>query len=82
MALSLTVVALLLILLYRFALKGKVGHFSGGIGNALFQAHAFLRPTTYNIVEAKKQRRHDAKRGDGDPDDKPPDLPPWAQSGG
>jgi len=37
MRLILIVVAvLLLIVFYRFALKGKLGHFSGGIGNALF----------------------------------------------
>lgn len=77
MFLSVIVVALLLIVLYRFAIKGKVGNFSSGVGNALFQAHTFLRPTTRNIVEAKKQRRQDAKQGD----DKPPELPPWAQSG-
>jgi hypothetical protein len=78
MFLSVVVVILLLIVLYRFALRGKVGNFSGGIGNAFFQAHTFLRPTTHNIVEAKKQRQQDAKQGDGD---KPPELPPWAQSG-
>ncbi|MBZ5688780.1 MAG: hypothetical protein LAP86_27530 [Acidobacteriia bacterium] len=78
MFLSVVVVILLLIVLYRFALKGKIGNFSGGIGNALFQVHTFLRPTTQNIVEAKKQRQQDAKQGD---DDKPPELPPWAQSG-
>jgi hypothetical protein len=82
MVLSIIVVALLLIVFYRIALKGKVGNFSGGIGNAFFQAHTFLRPTTHNIVEAKKLRRKDAKQGDdGDDDDKPPELPPWAQSG-
>lgn len=80
MFLSIIVVALLLILLYRFALKGRIGNFSSGIGNALFQTHAFLRPTTYNIAEAKKQRQQDAKQGD-DSDEKPPELPPWAQSG-
>jgi len=78
----LAVVAIpLLILFYRFALKGKIGNFSGGIGNALFQAHTFLRPTTQNIVEAKKQRQRDAQQGDAG-DDEPPELPPWAQSGG
>jgi hypothetical protein len=75
------VVVPLLIVFYRFAIKGKVGNFSSGIGNALFQAHTFLRPTTHNIVEARKQRRRDAKQAGGDDDDKPPELPPWAQSG-
>jgi len=82
MALSIIVVALLLLIVFsRFALKGKIGNFSSGIGNALFQAHVFLRPTSSNIVEAKRQRRRDATQGDGDPDEKPPELPPWAQSG-
>lgn len=78
MFLSVIIIALLLILLYRFAIKGRVGNFSGGVGNALFQMHTFLRPTAHSIVEAKKQRRQDDKQGD---DDKPPELPPWAQSG-
>jgi len=77
MFLSIVVVLLLLIVFYRFAIKGKVGHFSAGVGNALFQAHSFVRPTAHNIVEAKKQRQQDAKQGD----DSPPELPPWAQSG-
>jgi len=81
MVLSVIVVVLLLIILYRFALKGKIGHFSAGIGNALFQVHTFFRPTTQTIVEAKKQRRQDAKQGDDSDDEKPPDLPPWAESG-
>jgi len=76
MFLSIVVVVLLLIVFYRFALKGKVGHFSAGVGNALFQAHTFLRPTAHNIVEAKKQRQEDTAQGD----DNPPELPPWAQS--
>jgi hypothetical protein len=67
----------LLILFYRYAIKGKIGNFSTGIGNALFQAHTFLRPTAHNIVEAKKQHEEDAGQGD----DGPPELPPWAQSG-
>ena len=54
MFLSIVVVVLLLIVFYRFALKGKVGHFPAGIGNALFQAHTFVRPIAHNIVEAKK----------------------------
>jgi len=82
MVLSVIVVALLLILFYRFAIKGKIGNFSGGIGNALFQVHTFLRPTAQTIVEVKKQRRKDAKQADGSDDEKPPELPPWAQSGG
>jgi hypothetical protein len=75
------VAVLLLIVFYRFALKGKLGHFSGGIGNALFQVHTFFRPTAHNIVEAKKERRQNAEQADGDGDEKPPELPPWAQSG-
>jgi hypothetical protein len=71
----------LLILFYRYALKGKIGNFSGGgVGNALFQVHTFLSPSAQNIVEAKKQREQDAKQGDAG-DDEPPDLPPWAQPG-
>ena len=81
MVLSIIVVALLLIVFYRLVLRGKVGNFSGGIGNALFQVHTFFRPTTHSIVEAKKQRRQDAKQADDGDDDKPPELPPWAQSG-
>jgi len=79
MRLILIVVAVLvLIVFYRFALRGKIGNFSGGgIGNALFQVHTLVNPSAQNIVEAKKQRREDAGQGD----DKPPDLPPWAQSG-
>ena len=69
---------LLMVVFYRFAIKGKIGNFSaGGVGNALFQVHTLLSPSAQNIVEAKKQRREDAGQGD----DKPPDLPPWAQSG-
>lgn len=77
MYLSIIVVVLLLFVFYRFAIKGKIGNFSSGVGNALFQAHTFLRPTAHNIVEAKKQRREDTGQGD----DGPPELPPWAQSG-
>jgi len=70
--------ALLLIIFYRFALKGKIGHFSGGaIGNALFTVHTLVNPSAQNIVEAKKEKRSEMERGD----DKPPVLPPWAQSG-
>ncbi len=69
--------AALLMISYRLARKRKVGHFSGGIGNALFQVHTLVNPTATNIVEAKKQPREEIEKGD----DKPPDLPPWAQSG-
>jgi hypothetical protein len=72
------VAALVLIVFYRLALKGKIGHFSCGVGNALFRVHTLLRPSAQNIVEAKKQRREDTGQGD----DKPPELPPWAQSDG
>lgn len=68
---------LLVILIYYLRRKGKIGNFSTGIGNALFQLHTFVRPTAHYIVEAKKQRQEDA----GQADDKPPELPPWAQSG-
>ena len=67
----------LLYLFYRYAIKGKIGNFSSGVGNALFQANSFVRPSTQNIVEAKKQHREEKERGDDDP----PELPPWAQSG-
>jgi hypothetical protein len=71
------IAAPLLILFYRYAIKGKVGNFpTDGVGNALSQAHTFLRPSVHNIVEAKKQRREDAGQGDDDP----PELPP-SQSG-
>ena len=66
----------LLIVFYRFAIKGKIGNFSTGVGNALFQAHTFLRPTAHNIQQAKKQRKDNAGQGD----DGPPELPPWAES--
>jgi hypothetical protein len=81
MAFSIIVVALLPIVFYHLVLKGNVGNFSGGIGNAFFQVHTFLGPTTHSIVEAKKQRRQEAKQADGDDDDKPPELAPGAQSG-
>jgi hypothetical protein len=74
---SILIVALLLIVAYRFAIKGKIGNFSSGVGNALFQAHTFVRPSVQNIVEAKKEHREEADQGD----DGPPELPPWAQSG-
>jgi len=61
------VLAPLLILFYRYAIKGKIGTFSTGVGNALFQAHTFLRPTAHNIVEAKKQREENAGEGDDGP---------------
>jgi hypothetical protein len=77
MFLSILIVALLLIVVYRFAIKGKIGNFSGGVGNALFQAHTFVRPSVQNVVEAKKEHREEAGQGD----DGPPDLPPWAESG-
>jgi hypothetical protein len=64
-----------LIVFYRFAIKGKIGNFRVGAGNALFQAHSFLRPSINNIAEAKKQRKDDAGQGD----DNPPELPPWLQ---
>jgi hypothetical protein len=76
MILFIIVVVLLLIVIYHFAIKGKMGNFSTGVGNALFHAHTFVRPTVQNIVEAKKQRREESGQGD----DSPPDLPPWAQS--
>ena len=31
---SILIVALLLIVVYRFAIKGKIGNFSTGVGNA------------------------------------------------
>lgn len=71
------IVAPLVYLLYRYGIKGKIGNFSGNAGNALMQIHTFVRPSTQNIVEAKKQRQEDAGQGD----DGPPELPPWAQSG-
>ncbi len=74
---AIIIVALVLILLWRFLLKGKTGHFSSGAGNALFQFHTFIRPSNEHVLEAKKQRKKDAKQGD----DGPPELPPWAQSG-
>jgi len=74
---SVVIVCLLLYLLWRFLLKGKTGNFSGGVGNALFQFHTFIRPSNVHVVEAKKQRKKDAEQGD----DGPPELPPWAQSG-
>ena len=77
MFLSIILVAMALIVLYRFAIKGKIGNFSSGVGNALFQAHTFVRPTVQNVVEAKRQRREES----GQCDDGPPELPPWAESG-
>ncbi len=70
--------ALLLIPVYRLAIKGKFGRFRGsGFGNAVFHLHTLLRPSAQNIVEAKKQRTETT----GQADDNPPELPPWAQSG-
>jgi len=77
MFLSIILVVMALIVVYRFAIKGKIGNFSSGVGNALFQAHTFVRPTVQNVVEAKKQRREESGQGD----DGPPELPPWAESG-
>ena len=72
------VCVLLLIALNHFVIKGKFGRFPGnGLGNAALQVHALLRPSAQNIVEAKKQHRENPNQGD----DKPPELPPWAQSG-
>jgi hypothetical protein len=76
-AIAVAIAAPLLILLYRYAIRGKFGNFTVGVGNALCQAHTFLRPTAQNVVQAKKQRREDAGQGD----ENPPELPPWAQSG-
>jgi hypothetical protein len=77
MLLSILIVTLLLIVVYRFAIKGKIGNFSTGVGNALFQAHTLVRTSVQNVVEAKKEHRKEAGQGD----DGPPELPPWAQSG-
>jgi len=55
-------------------IKGKLGNFSGGVGNALVQANTFVRPTAQHIVESKKQRKKENKQGD----DEPPDLSPWS----
>ena len=74
----LVVCILLLMALNRFVIRGKFGRFPGsGLGNAALQVQAILRPSAQNIVEAKKQHRENSNQGD----DKPPDLPPWAQSG-
>ena len=72
---ALIIVLLLMVFLAWAKIKGRLGNFSGGVGNALFQAHTFLRPTAQHIVEAKKQRKKESTQGDG-----PPDLPPWAQT--
>ena len=77
MFLSIILLVLALIVVYRFAIKGKIGNFSSGVGNALFQAHTFVRPSVQNVVEAKKEHREQAGQGDGGP----PELPPWAESG-
>jgi len=57
-------------------IKGRLGNFSAGVGNALFQFHMFVRPTAQHVVEAKKQRKKESKQGD----DAFPDLPPWAKT--
>ncbi|MFZ0480242.1 MAG: hypothetical protein WAL71_13955 [Terriglobales bacterium] len=68
---ALIVVLLLLVFLMWAKIKGRLGNFSVGIGNALFQLHTFVRPTALHIVETKKQRKKENKHGDDDP----PDLP-------
>ena len=71
------IIALLLLVLFVWAAaKGKIGNFSGGAGNALFQFHMFIRPSTQYVVEAKKERKKENKQGD----DGPPELPPWAET--
>jgi len=72
----LIVVLLLAVFLVWAKIKGKLGNFAVGAGNALFQAHTFLRPTAQHVVEARKERKKENKQGDDDP----PDLPPWAQT--
>lgn len=73
---ALIIVVLLLVFLIWAAVKGKIGNFSGGVGNALFQFHTFVRPSTQYVVEAKKERKKENKQGD----DGPPELPPWART--
>ena len=63
MPLSILIVTLLLIVVYRFAIKGKIGNFSTGVGNALFQAHTLVRTSVQNVVEAK--RNTEKKRAKG-----------------
>jgi len=70
---ALIVVFLLIVFLVWAKIKGRLGNFSVGAGNALFQLHTFLRPTAQHVVETKKQR----KKENGQDDDGPPDLPPW-----
>jgi len=72
----LIVVLLLVVFLVWAKIKGRLGSFSAGVGNALFQAHTFVRPTAQHIVEAKKQRKKENKQGD----DGSSDLPPWAHT--
>ena len=73
---ALIVVLLLVVFLVWAKIKGRLGNFSAGAGNALFQLHTFVRPTAQHIVEAKKQRKKESKQGD----DERPDLPPWMQT--
>jgi hypothetical protein len=55
-------------------MKGKLGNFSAGVGNALVEANAFVRPTAQQIVESKKQCKTENQQGD----DEPPELPSWS----
>ncbi len=73
---ALIVVLLLLVFLVWAKAKGRLGNFSVGVGNALFQLHTFVRPTAQHVVEIKKQR----KRENGLGDDGPPDLPPSSEA--
>ena len=72
----LLVVLLLVVFLVWAKIKGRLGNFSAGMGNALFQFHMLVRPTVQHIVEVKKYRKKEKKQGD----DGPPDLPPWAKA--
>jgi hypothetical protein len=65
------------VLLRRLEKQGKIGRFSAGIGNALFQVDALIRPSRQHIIEARQEKKRESEAGDGGP----PELPPWASSG-
>jgi hypothetical protein len=64
--------AVLLIISYALALIQKPGRNRSGLGGALLQVHTLFKPSSQNIVEARKQRRNDDAQGKNDPPVFPP----------
>jgi hypothetical protein len=64
--------AVLLIVSFTLSLGQKPGRNRSGIGDAFLQVQTLLRPSSQNIVEARRQQRNDDAQGEDDP----PVLPP------